>query len=121
MLVGLGINWGITIPSAAFATDAGAVCVVKIAADADILGIFANKPAAFDLTVVVPKDTDVKVPVLCETLKSLSLAIANQGTTAISFNSQVFTNQGVSLCSKGPYKVPANGTRGVTYASCVTK
>jgi hypothetical protein len=120
-IVGLGVSWAITPPPMAIAADAGAICVLKIAADANIVGILANKPKAFDMTVLVPKDSDVNVPILCATLKTLSLAVTNQGTTDISFSSQVFTNQGVPICGKGPYKVPVNGSRGLMYANCMGK
>jgi hypothetical protein len=94
------------------------ICVVQVAADGKVIGVFANTPENFSIVVLVPTSRKADVPVPCDLLSTLSLAVANQEAHDTTVNLQVFTHEGVSICVKDGFTVPANGARGATFADC---
>jgi hypothetical protein len=113
------------------ATDAGAVsdaltpsqpqvCVVQIMASGTVLSGFVNNPTDPTIAVLVPPATATNVPVSCQDLTSIGLGVANQEPAPVNAQITVFTHQGTSLCTRGPFTLPENGARGVVFGSdCV--
>jgi hypothetical protein len=100
------------------ADDPGNICVVQIVAEGEVLSILADQPTNFNIAVLVPPSKSTNVPVTCDLMSTLSLAVANQKNNNINVAVQVFTNDGVLICSKGPYLLSVNGARGITFADC---
>jgi hypothetical protein len=96
----------------------GAVCVLRLIAEGDVLGVLVDVPQNSNIAVLIPTDRDVNVPVLCEQLSTVGLAVTNQKNTNVNFAVQVLTNQGNPICTKGPFLLPVNGGTGVTFADC---
>ena len=97
-----------------------AVCLVQLAASGQVLGTLVNQPSAFTLALLVPSAPRTTVPVSCQALEALALAVANQHAGAVEVSVEVFTHQGTSLCTRGPFTLPADGARGVVFGSdCV--
>ena len=96
------------------------VCLVQLAANGQVLGTLVNQPTAFTLALLVPSAQRTTVPVTCQALEDLALAVANQQPGAVDVSVEVFTHQGTSLCTRGPFTLPADGARGVVFGSdCV--
>jgi hypothetical protein len=104
--------------SIASAQAPGAVCVLRLVAEGEVLGVLVDAPQNFNTAVLLPGDKDVNVPVLCDQLSTLGLAVTNQKNTNVNFAVQVFTNQGSPICTKGPFLLQVNGGTGVTFADC---
>jgi hypothetical protein len=122
--------WG-AAGAALGATDAGAVsdalipiqprvCVVQTMASGAVVSVFVDHPTLPTVAVLVPPDTATNVPVSCQDLTSLGLAVANQESSPVSVQITVFTHQGTSLCTRGPFPLSEHGARGVVFGSdCV--
>ena len=96
------------------------VCVVQIMASGEVLSAFAKNPTHPTLAVLVPTDTATNVPVSCQDLTSIGLAVANQEASPVSVEIGVFTHQGTALCTRGPFTLSEHGARGVVFGSdCV--
>jgi hypothetical protein len=93
------------------------VCVVQIMASGAVLSAFANNPTDPTLAILVPTDRATNVPVSCQDLTNIGLAVANQELSPVSLQVTVFTHQGTSLCTRGPFTLPQNGARGVVFGS----
>ncbi len=117
-MVSLSLLWSLSVPSVARAQQSSDICVVQIAAQGKVIGIFANTPQNFTIAVLVPTFQKANVPVPCDLLSTLSLAVANQEAHDTTVNLQVFTHDGVSICVKDGFTVPVNGGRGATFADC---
>ena len=117
-VVTLSFLWSLGMPSVISAQAPGSICVLKIAADGGLFNTIVDVPQNFNIAVSLPLRRAVNVPILCESLGSLALAVANNEPYPTTFNTQVFTNHGVSICVKGDFEVPVNGGRGVTFADC---
>lgn len=117
--VTLSLLWSFGMPAVTSAQEAAAICVLKIAANGKVLSILVDTPQNFKVAVALPLDTNLNVPVLCESLSSLALAVANNESHPATFNTQVFTHEGVLFCVKGDFRVPVNGARGVTFVDCL--
>jgi hypothetical protein len=102
--------------SSAQAPDA--VCVLRLVAEGEVLGVLVDVPQNFNIAVALPSDKDVNVPVPCDQLNTLGLAVTNQKNTNVNFAVQVFTHQGNPICTKGPFLLPVNGGTGVTFTDC---
>jgi len=100
------------------AQQPGEICVVQIVAEGEVLSILADQPENFNIAVLVPSGKSTNVPVPCDLMSTLSLAVSNQKNNNINVAVQVFTNDGVLICSKGPFLLPVNGGRGITFADC---
>ena len=96
----------------------GAVCVLRLVAEGEVLSVLVDAPLNVNTAVLIPTDKDVNVPVLCDQLSTVALAVTNQNDTNVNFAVQVFTNRGNSICTKGPFLLPVNGGTGVTFADC---
>jgi hypothetical protein len=118
-VVSLSLLWSFGMPAVISAQGSSAICVLKIAANGSLLGILTDAPQDFNIAVSLPLDRTVNVPILCESLGSLALAVANNEAYPTTFSTQIFTHDGVSICVKGGFEVPVNGGRGVTFASCL--
>jgi hypothetical protein len=119
-ILGLIILAAISIPCAASADGPGTVCVLQIQSTGAILGLLANQPTDFSIAVLVPEDPDkiTNVPVTCDILGTLALAMANQTNSRVTVTTQVFSNQGELICSLGSMGVPKNGARGIVFSGC---
>jgi hypothetical protein len=104
--------------SIASAQAPGVVCVLRLVAEGEVLGVLVDAPQNSNTAVLLPADKDVNVPVLCDQLSTLGLAVTNQKNTNVNFAVQVFTNQGSPICTKGPFLLQVNGGTGVTFADC---
>jgi hypothetical protein len=96
----------------------GAVCVLRLIAEGEVLGVLVDAPQSFNVAVLIPSEKNVNVPVLCDQLSTMGLAVTNQKSTNVNFAVQVLTHQGNPICTKGPYLLPVNGGTGVTLADC---
>jgi hypothetical protein len=120
MAVSLSMLGLVSIPLAEAQTGAGTVCVLQITADGPVLSVLVDQPQGFNIAVLVPEDKDKKVniPITCESLETLGLGVTNQKNVNVNFAVKVLTNQGASICSKGPFLLPVNGGRGVSFSDC---
>jgi hypothetical protein len=118
-VVSLSLLWLFGMPAVTSAQQPGAICVLKIATDGRVFSILVDTPLNFNAALTLPLSKSVNVPILCESLGSLALAVANNEAHPTTLNTQVFTHDGVSFCVKGSFKVPVNGARGVTFADCL--
>ena len=96
----------------------GAVCVLRLVAEGEVLGVLADAPQNVNTAVLIPTDKDVNVPVLCDQLSTVALAVTNQNDTNVNFAVQILTHEGNPICTKGPFLLPVNGGTGVTFADC---
>ena len=96
----------------------GGVCVLRLVAEGEVLGVLVDVPQNSNIAVLIPTDKDVNVPVLCEQLSTVGLAVTNQKNTNVNFAVQVLTHEGNPICTKGPFRLPVNGGTGVTFADC---
>ena len=117
-VVSLSLLWSLAVPSTAKAQAPGAVCVLKLVADNEVLGVLVDTPQNFNIAIPLPLDTNVNVPIPCDRLASLALAVSNQISSNVNVAAQVFTHNGRLICSKGPILVPVNGGTGMTFADC---
>jgi hypothetical protein len=86
-------------------------------ASGEVMNVFADDPAHPDITVLVPPENATNVPVNCQDLTSLGLAVANQEAFPVNLQITVFTHQGTLLCSRGPFTLSEHGARGVAFGS----
>ena len=117
-VVSLSLLWSLAVPSFARADCPGCICTLKITTDGNVVSTLANKPVGFTTVVLVPPSEDVNVPILCDSLESLALGVANQTDQAVTVNLEIFSNEGQSICTKQSFSLPVNGGRGVTFADC---
>jgi hypothetical protein len=118
IVFGMSVLGAIGIPSVAAQTGPGTVCVLQITADGAVLSILADQPEGFHTAVLVPESKSVNVPVTCESLETLALAVANQINRRVTVTTQVFNNRGELICFKGSFGVAKNGARGVVFSGC---
>jgi hypothetical protein len=93
------------------------VCVVQMMASGAVLSAFAQNPTNPTVAVLVPTDTAANVPVRCQDLTNIGLGVANQESSPVSLQITVFTHQGTSLCTRGPFTLSEHGARGVVFGS----
>jgi hypothetical protein len=93
------------------------VCVVQIRASGAVMNVFGDDPTDLDIAVLVPPENATNVPVSCQALTSLGLAVANQEAFPVNLQITVFTHQGTWLCSRGPFTLSEHGARGVVFGS----
>jgi hypothetical protein len=119
-ILGVIILAAISIPSGASGDGPGTVCVLQIQTTGPVLGVLVNQPTDFTLAVLVPEDPDkvTNVPVTCDILGTMALAVANQKNSRVTVTTQVFSNQGELVCSIGSIGVPKNGARGFVFSDC---
>ena len=116
--VSSSLLWSLAVPTVARADCPGCICTLKITADGNVVSTLANKPVGFTTVVLVPPSEDVSLPILCDSLGSLALAVANQADQAVAVNLEIFSNEGQPICTKQPFSLPVNGGRGVTFSDC---
>jgi hypothetical protein len=116
-ILSLSMLWFMSVPSVAHA-QAETVCSVHIEADGEFVSVFTNQPQNFNLAVLVPREREVSVPMLCEGVSLLALGLTNQEKKGIVVSVQVRNNDGVVICSQEPFTMRAFGARGVTFADC---
>jgi hypothetical protein len=119
VVVGLSLLWSFGMPAVTNAQAPSAICVLKINTNGKVLSILVDAPQNFNVALPLPLHTNLNVPILCESLSSLALAAANNEAYPVTFNTQVFTHEGVLFCIKGEFEVPVDGGRGVTFADCL--
>jgi hypothetical protein len=93
------------------------VCVVQIMASGAVLSTFVDHPTDPSLAILVPTETTTNVPVSCQDLTSIGLAVANQEASPVNLQITVFTHQGTPLCTRGPFTLSEHGARGVVFGS----
>jgi hypothetical protein len=115
----LSMLWSLSWPWAASADNSGAVCVLKITSKSHkILSVVVNEPQNFNIAVATAIDKALNVPILCDGLETLALAVANQNAKSTQVTAQVYTNDGTLLCSRGPFPLAGRGPQGVTFTDC---
>jgi hypothetical protein len=97
------------------------VCVVQLTASGEVLGVLVNHPTNFTLAVAIPSAQHTNVPVLCQDLEEIALAVANQEASEVSVSVEVFTHQGASLCTRGPFTLPEQGHEGWSSGAIVER
>ncbi len=112
-LLSVGLLWYV---QAYAQTGPGTVCVVQIRSDGNVLATFANDPV--DVILVLQVSGSAHIPVRCDDLQGLSIAVANQESFRVSLQIEAFTNRGESLCTRprngtSSFSLPVNGGRGV--------
>jgi hypothetical protein len=117
-VLGLSSLGAIGLPHVAAQTGPGTLCVVQIAADGSVLGVLVDQVENFNIAVLVPEDKRMNVPVACSSLETLGLGVTNQKNTNVNVTVQVLTNNGESICSKGPFLLAVNGGRGFSFYDC---
>ena len=96
----LSILWSISAYPVAAGVGPGTVCVVRVEATGEMLTVFVNDRRFFDIAVAVDRDNVSNMPIRCEDLTNLALAVANQEPFNIRFSIGVFTNKGEPLCTR---------------------
>lgn len=115
----LSLVWSFGGLGIASADDSGAICVLRIASqNHPILTFVVDQPENFNIAVPVPPRKAVNVPVLCDLLETLAIGMANQGNSPTHITVSVFSNQGILVCSKGPFAVAAHGSQGMIFSDC---
>lgn len=117
-VVSLSLLWSLAVPSMAKAQAPGAICVLQLVADNEVLGIIVAPPENFNVAIPLPLDTNINVPIPCDQLGSLALAVSNQNSNNVNVAAQVFNHKGKLICSKGPFLLSVNGGTGMTFADC---
>jgi hypothetical protein len=110
--------WPLGGPLVVSAQAPGALCTLNVVAEGEVLSIMVNSPENLDLAVALPTGKDVSAPVLCEDVQTLAVGVANQTNANVNVAVQIFSHDGTSLCSKGPFVVVVNGGRGFTFTDC---
>jgi hypothetical protein len=119
-VLGLVVWYGGRSGAAAATASPPRVCVVQIMASGEVMSLFADDPTHPDMAVLVPPENATNVPVSCQDLTRLGLAVANQEAFPVNFEVTVFTHQGIALCARGPFTLSERGARGVVFGSdCV--
>ncbi len=115
----LSLLWSLAMPRFARADCPGCICTLQIVAEDNVFFNLTATPENFSLAVLVPPADNINVPILCDSLGTLALGVANQATQSINVAVQIFTNQGGSaICVKGPFLLAVNGGIGMTFADC---
>jgi hypothetical protein len=70
--------------------------------------------------VLVPRAHHTKVPVRCQDLEVLALAVANQEPFAVDAHVTVFSQDGAALCGRGPFTLSEHGGQKVVLGSDCT-
>ena len=97
----------------------GTVCVLQLAATGDVMATVVDDFQDIDFAVVVPRDNVTNLPIRCTDVARLGVAVANQEPFQVALTTTVYTNKGDVKCTKGPFNLPINGGRGITYKDCV--
>jgi hypothetical protein len=118
MLVSVSLLWSLSVPAVTHADTAGAICILQVLSTGRVLSVLVDQPQNINIAVLVGEDREFNVPVLCDSLKSLSLALANQENHSVDFSTQVFTNKGKLTCFKDGFPIAVNGAIGITFADC---
>ena len=79
--------------------------------------MLVNHPTHFTLAVVIPSAQHTNVPVPCQALEAIALEVVNQAASAVSIGVEVFTHQGASLCTRGPFTLSEHGASEVVFGS----
>jgi hypothetical protein len=115
----LGMMGSLTMPFVANAIGPGTVCVLQFgAAGGEVLGVLVDQPQNFNIAVLTAADKNVNVPITCDSLDTLSVAVANQKNSWTEVTALLFTNDGELSCFVGQFSVPPNGARGFLLSGC---
>jgi hypothetical protein len=117
-LASLSLLWLLCTPAVVSADDPGAVCILQVLPTGRVLSVLVNRPQNFNIAVLVGQYRSITVPVLCDSLNSLTLALANQENHSVDFSVQIFTHTGDITCFKDGFSIDVNGGIGVTFADC---
>jgi hypothetical protein len=119
MVLGLTLLWSFGGPWIASADDPGAICVLRISSQSSkVLSVLVNEPQNFNVAVPTPISKNVNVPIQCDGLETLAVAVANQNADTEQVTVRVFTHDGTLFCSKGPFILPPHGSQGVIFSDC---
>jgi hypothetical protein len=115
----LGMMGSLTVPFVANAIGPGTVCVLQIgAAGGEVFSVFVDRPESFKIAVLVAANKNVNVPITCDGIDTLSVAVANQKDFWTEVTALLFTNEGELSCFVGQFSVPPNGARGFLLSGC---
>jgi hypothetical protein len=118
-VLSLSLLGSLSLPALTNAQTAGAVCAIRVFGNGELMAVFTTPPTNFAVTVLVPPDKDVLVPVLCDDLGVIGAGVTNQEKNKeVAFRVRVFDNNGIWFCEKGPFALPVRGSRGLTFADC---
>ena len=113
----MSLLWSVS----AYAQDEGpgTVCILQVSATGDVMAIVVDDTRDLDIAVLAGRDNVTNVPIKCEDLDRIGLAVANQEAFQVTFNTSVYTNKGELKCTKGPFNLEVNGGRGVSFKECL--
>jgi hypothetical protein len=120
-VLSLTVLWSFGGFSVARADNPNAICILQIAsaqAGGKIFSVLTNQPQNFNVAITLPLSKIVNVPLPCDGVATLALGMANQTNNSVNVAIQLFTTDGVSFCSKGPFTVPAHGAYGTIFSDC---
>ena len=117
-LASLSLLWSLATPSIVNADDPGAVCILQILPSGRVMSVLVNRPQNFNIAILFGKYRSSSVPVPCESLNSLTLALANQESHSVDLSVQIFTHTGDLTCFKDGFSMEVNGATAVTFADC---
>jgi hypothetical protein len=105
----------------AYAQDEGpgTVCVLQISATGEVMAMVVDDSRDIDIAVSAGRDNVTNVPIKCEDIDRIGLAVANQEPFLVTFTTSIYTNKGVLTCAKGPFNLQVNGGRGVNFQDCL--
>jgi hypothetical protein len=119
LIFGLSLLGSMSLPAVTTAQTAGAICTIRVFGNGDLMAVFSTPPTNFGVAALVPTDKDLVMPVLCDDLGNIGLAVGSQEKNKeITFTARVFDHDGIMFCLKGPFTIPPRGGTGVTFASC---
>jgi len=117
-LASLSLFWSLAIPPIVSADDPGAVCILQILPTGPVMSVLVNRPQNFNIGILFGKYRSSSVPVSCESLNTLTLALANQESQSVDLSVQIFTHTGDLTCFKDGFSMKVNGATAVTFADC---
>jgi hypothetical protein len=83
------------------------------------MAIVVDDTRDIDFAVLAGPNNVTNVPIKCEDLDRLGLAVANQEAFLVTLTTTVYTNKGDLKCTKGPFNLQVNGGRGVSFEDCL--
>jgi hypothetical protein len=97
----------------------GTVCILQVSATGDVTTVIVDDTRDIDIAVPAGRDNVTNVPIKCEDLDRIGIAVANQEPFIVTFTTSIYTNKGEPKCTKGPFNLQVNGGRGVSFQECL--
>jgi len=97
----------------------GTVCILQVSATGDVTTTIVDDTRDIDIAVPTGRDNVTNVPIKCEDIDRIGIAVANQESFQVTFNTSLYSNKGDPICTKGPFNLEVNGGRGVSFGECL--